>query len=87
VYALQIDAAISGKRGGAPVTEDEYEDGASGAATAAILKGGAKGAVIGALGGPVGAALGFLVGAMVFGEPEVLERDRKYNEEQARRRR
>lgn len=94
MYALLHPAADGGMRarvrvlrGSNPVTEFEYEMGASGAATKAILKGGAKGAALGALGGPVGALIGFVAGAIIFGEPEVIERDRKYNEECERRRR
>ena len=85
MYALRTSAAISGIRGGAPVSDEYYERNASNVATNIILKTGAPGAAAGfAAGGPIGAVIGFFASAILFGAPEALERDRQYNEKQRR---
>lgn len=87
MYALLQSAAISGMRGGAPVTDDEYERGAPIVAAKAHLSTGLPCAAIGAaIGGPVGGIIGYFAGAILFGAPKVLKADMAYNA-QARGRR
>lgn len=81
MYALRTSAAISGMRGGAPVSDEYYERNASNVATNVIVKTGAPGVAIGAMvGGPIGGLIGFFASAILFGAPKALEADRQHHE-------